>query len=408
MVSHSNRNRRSRRLSIATLLPNTLPLMAFKDDIFISYLYSKLFEAEYRYPSNAVGDRCGLPADWILELASTSQKPRYKSWDALAAIVFGQAHQCNDVITTALGLYGQALSELSLALSNSNERCTDSTLASMTALYKYERLVSETEKSWMLHIDGLASLLEWRGPWKQKSYAGKTIFLEHRIMLVTKSIISRQSTFLRYPLWKTVPWEDDPVSKSAVDYLVDIGADTTEYIARIDIYDSKSNQEVEYARLKSQVADSLEELNTWWHHWEAKQNRPASEVTSHQDTSGSSFHTLLEYDMLWTGFTPYPGRNVILDIPNRTALLGITSDTKSLACEILQSLKYCYGKFQRFIYTSSFLFIQDVAYGCFDQGSKEAVWATRHGWAELGSSDNIEEANILRKLLPVGNLKAKN
>lgn len=246
-------------------------------------------------------------------------------------------------------------------------------------------------------------------------------------MKVTKSIISRQSTFLRYQLWKTVPWEDDPVSKSAVDYLVDIGADTTEYIARIDIYNSKSNQEVEYVRLKSQVADSLEELNTWWHHWEAEQTRPASEVTSHQDTCGSSFHTLLEYDMLWTGFTvcyydamrilllqlwhmlqPYPGRNIILDIPNRTALLGITSDTKSLACEILQSLKYCYGKFQRFIYTSSFLFIQDVAYGCFDQGSKEAVWAARHGWAELGSFDNIEEANILRKLLPVSNVKAKN
>lgn len=36
----------------------------------------------------------------------------------------------------------------------------------------------------MLHIDGLGSLLEWRGPWQQKSYAGKTIFLEHRIMLV--------------------------------------------------------------------------------------------------------------------------------------------------------------------------------------------------------------------------------
>lgn len=139
MASHSSRIRRSRRrLSPATLLPNTLPLTAFKDDIFISYLYSKLFETEYRYPSNAVGDRCGLPADWILELANTFQKPRYKSWDALAAIVFGQAHQCNDVVTTALGLYGQALSELSRALSNANDRCTDSTLASMTALYKYD------------------------------------------------------------------------------------------------------------------------------------------------------------------------------------------------------------------------------------------------------------------------------
>lgn len=36
----------------------------------------------------------------------------------------------------------------------------------------------------MLHVHGLESLLELRGPWQQKSYAGKTVFLEHRIMLV--------------------------------------------------------------------------------------------------------------------------------------------------------------------------------------------------------------------------------
>ena len=36
----------------------------------------------------------------------------------------------------------------------------------------------------MLHVFGLRSILEQRGPWQQKSYAGKTIFLELRIMLV--------------------------------------------------------------------------------------------------------------------------------------------------------------------------------------------------------------------------------
>ncbi|KFY20334.1 hypothetical protein V491_03798 [Pseudogymnoascus sp. VKM F-3775] len=393
-------------------------------DILISYLYSKLFEAEYRYPSTAVGDRCGLPADWILELANTPQKPRYKSWDALAAIVFGQAHQCNDLIITALKLYGQALSELSYALSNTSDRVTDSTLASMTALYKYDRLDSETEKNWMLHVHGLESLLELRGPWQQKSYAGKTVFLEHRIMLVTKSIVSRQRTFLSDLLWKTVPWEDNLASKSVVDYLVDIGADIAEYCAQMTVFD-KSN--LKYTPLKYQVAASLNELNTWWHHWEAEQTHHISEVTPHLDTSETIFHTLLEYDTLWTAFTvcyynamrvlllqlwhmlePYHGPDVILDVSNGTVLLGITSDIKGLGCEILRSLKYCYGKFQRFIYTSSFLFIQDVAYGCFNKGSKEALWAARHGWAELGSLGNIEEANILRKLLPLGNLKARN
>lgn len=117
----------------APFLADTLPLTAFKDDIFISYLYSKLFEAEHQGES-----QCGLPKDWILELAETPQKPRSKSWDALAAIVFGQAHKNNEVVTKALKLYGHALCEIRKTLSNHDHRRTDSTLASMTALYIYE------------------------------------------------------------------------------------------------------------------------------------------------------------------------------------------------------------------------------------------------------------------------------
>jgi len=60
-----------------------------------------------------------LTADWVPELVNTPQKPRHKSWDALAAIVFGQAHNNDDVITNALRLYGQALSELRSQLSKS-------------------------------------------------------------------------------------------------------------------------------------------------------------------------------------------------------------------------------------------------------------------------------------------------
>jgi hypothetical protein len=41
----------------------------------------------------------------------------------------------------------------------------------------------------MMHANGLSWLLESRGPWKQKSSVGKSIFLEHRIMLVNLSLI---------------------------------------------------------------------------------------------------------------------------------------------------------------------------------------------------------------------------
>src|SRR4051794_12086645 len=42
----------------------------------------------------------------------------------------------------------------------------------------------KADKRWMIHANGLGWLLESRGPWQQKSSVGKSIFLEHRIMLV--------------------------------------------------------------------------------------------------------------------------------------------------------------------------------------------------------------------------------
>jgi hypothetical protein len=129
----------SQPLSPTLSLKTTLSLTAFKDDLFMSYLFSKMFGREYGYSLDSAGEtRCGFPADWISELVRTPQKPGQKSWDALAAIIFGQAHNDSFVITTAFTLYGQAPSELRIQLQDPDVRRTDSTLASITALYVYE------------------------------------------------------------------------------------------------------------------------------------------------------------------------------------------------------------------------------------------------------------------------------
>ena len=138
LTFHSSRIGWPQPLNRGPFLTNTLPLTAFKDDIFISHLLSKFFEGKHRYPFNSAGDTCVLPTEWIAELVKTTQQLHRKSWDALAAIAFGKAHKSCDVIKNAFELYGEALSELRNSLSSSNELRTDSKLASMTALYIYE------------------------------------------------------------------------------------------------------------------------------------------------------------------------------------------------------------------------------------------------------------------------------
>jgi len=225
-----------------------------------------------------------------------------------------------------------------------------------------------------------------------------------------------------------VPWEDDPAAKLPMDYLVDIGADIAEYLAQI-----KNDHEIDYTQLRTQVAGSLIELNTWWCVWEAEHAQSVREVPSNQITNIPIFDTLLEYDALWTAYIVCiyntirilllqtwhrlhkhcnsirsVDMDIVLDMSNSTVLLGITSDTLGLACEILRSLNYCYRMSRSFTITFAFLFIQEVAYSCLDRGSIEAEWAAAHGWAELVDSHDIQDANLLLRLLPMGKIKSES
>ena len=138
-ASHPSRFHRSWLPNSVSTFGNPLSLIAFEDDITLSYLLSKFFEGNDPYLLHAgQSSQCGLPSDWIQELRNSGQKPRYKSWDALAAVVFGQAHNSHDVMKSALRLYGEALHELRSELSSLENWYTDSTLASITALYLYE------------------------------------------------------------------------------------------------------------------------------------------------------------------------------------------------------------------------------------------------------------------------------
>lgn len=236
--------------------------------------------------------------------------------------------------------------------------------------------------------------------------------------------MSGQSTFLHSAVWKTAPWEDNPASKSAMDFLVDIGADISEYMAQIKTYSiSNTTKELGYMQIRTQVAISLGQLNAWWREWEGEHAHAAVKVPSYLVNNDHLFPTLLEYDKLWTAYQiciynairilllrlwhvlqifphsdPNTSPSVVLDMPNQTALLGITSDIKGLGCEILRSLRYCYLKSRRFIVTSSFFFIREVAYGCFDQDSKEANWLAAHGWAEFANLNDVEDANLVKTL----------
>jgi hypothetical protein len=218
--------------------------------------------------------------------------------------------------------------------------------------------------------------------------------------------------------------------KSPIDYLVDIGTDIAEYLAQIRmLVGNKHSHGSQYSQIRNQVATLLEQLNVWWQEWEPEYGQSAWEVPASPANTKVLFPTLLEYDKLCIAFTVsiydmmrilllqlwqrlrfspnglQTSKQIILDMPNRTVLLGISSDVQGLACEILRSLTYCYDKSPQLVGTFSFLFIQDVAYGCFDANSIEARWIFNHSWAKVAKSTDAGSANLLRRLLPLGQIR---
>jgi hypothetical protein len=113
-----------------------------------------------------------------------------------------------------------------------------------------------------------------------------------------------------------------------------------------------------------------------------------------RDEEGPLFDSSLFYDNIWTthayslfnttrilllktwktlcNASNEPLENPILDEPNDSPVLGITSDIVGLAKEVIRSLDYCHHPSRQFMGTFRAVLPQDVAYACLDPESREA------------------------------------
>lgn len=113
-----------------------LPPVAFKDNIYVSYLVSKLFEGRCPFGRNTVGNTglvCGNShGTWVNEIA---EEPHMT---ALAAMTFGHAHYSSVIIRESRKSYGKALLNLRADLTKLSATTSFEIIASITALCMYE------------------------------------------------------------------------------------------------------------------------------------------------------------------------------------------------------------------------------------------------------------------------------
>jgi hypothetical protein len=215
------------------------------------------------------------------------------------------------------------------------------------------------------------------------------------------------STFLSQPIWKTVPWEHNLLSKGPLDFLFDILCDIATYLEELRA-PSDWKQQAHTFDLKRRVTASIEELNAWWQYWMPTKPLPCQEIPIDtettlytKDANGVIFPSILVYDELRTGYTvcTYNAARILLlealevlsqtpshlksheylselnnDNNSQGPLLGISSDISGLAKEIFRSAEYLHTKSDMFMVSFTSMFIFDIAYSALDPNSREAKW----------------------------------
>jgi hypothetical protein len=223
----------------------------------------------------------------------------------------------------------------------------------------------------------------------------------------SNALLLQKKTILSQPLWKTVPWEDDPSSKKAFDFIADISCDIASHLEDVKCLEQRGTLRLRQD-LANRVMKSVLELNSWWRQWIidnpklCREVKPNPKTTVTVDAEGPLFATILQYNKLWDAYTlfsyicarlfllhilrtltpvyedfsailGYPD-DFVLDEPNNTPLLGITSDMIALGHELLHSFDYCYAYSGGFMGSFCVVTVLDAGFGALMPGSREANW----------------------------------
>ncbi|PQE10552.1 Fungal transcriptional regulatory N-terminal protein [Rutstroemia sp. NJR-2017a BVV2] len=387
-------------------LPEDLAPVAFKVPMVMAFLTSKLSEGSAPHSKQDINV-------WV-ELCSTGGQN--STLYALAAIMFGQAHNSFRMVMEARQAYGKAISDLQVSLlgPKPNESGSSDILSSVTALCMYELADRRSELAWSHHADGLGLLMQRRDPSEFQLSPRRHVFREQRVLLVSRALFSGHGTFLNQPIWKNVPWANDPASKEPLDYLVDILCDAAGYLSEINTPRGINANRVSV--LEEEVQASIRTLDSWWKTWSRMYPHICREIpvtpedAFMTDSTGIVFATKMTYDNLWIAYTVCNydvARILLLQILQRiteakesvfpppfygsidstqhehlceavenkpSPLLGITSDIKGLAHEVFRSIDYINSQSRQFMVSFTSLFIFDVAYYALDARSREAQW----------------------------------
>jgi Fungal specific transcription factor domain len=308
--------------------------------------------------------------------------------EALAKAYFGRLQGYQDVVNNGSRTYSQALLALCENLKDPQKSLSYDTLAASAVLTFYEYLVFTTKQGWVMHSQGVARLIEMRGPERFLEFPYRAILNTHRQILIIQALASRKRTFLEQARWIEVAWPE-PTGRPPIVRVHDIFArlpGMTEDILRMEDDPSVSAGFVLVTQRKiDKIVDELRVLEL---DMLVDDSRMAEEESTSAASPTNPFATEVKYPSLvaaslWTSFDAimilalewqYKSRHPEWQKGTNHEGCELVPETRQYALHICKSVEYLLQP--QWMHSGAFylIFPTRVAFMALPVASPEALW----------------------------------
>lgn len=212
--------------------------------------------------------RCGHPMNWTEMVNELPQDESCleSAFSALTISRVGKENKDDRLVREGTKLYGRALKEMQLALSDMDRMHSDEVLTASMLLGLYESFEGSTmdSRSWLSHAQGAARLIELRGPERHRNRQAHQVFLGSRVPTLYAAILQRQPTYLAAEDWMRLPWENQ--HRTYGDRLIDTAIVIPGYLRELDTLCTGTPKSSTYAQKKElmhTLAQTQKRMDIW-------------------------------------------------------------------------------------------------------------------------------------------------
>ncbi|KAF4974628.1 hypothetical protein FZEAL_8487 [Fusarium zealandicum] len=308
-------------------------LLPHQDTLFLPYTLSKLSPVTSR--ANGVVQAAILPS----LLTGHESNVHQLCVQALVTTYFGRMMRESRICDQGLRLYSQALAQLRSEISGANSGTELGTIMSVLCLCIYENILLSQPMAWLMHYEGVARLVQSRGPQGWKGPKERKILQFARYFAILSAGHQRRRCFLDQPQWESTRCIPEGETPERIDVLYDIFAQVPGIVQDFDAIRQGTNMAPSTPNaLRQHVQSVVDRIHDWLHDfgWDCD---PGSDLKSgilppHIDPTDSAALALC-YAMLLCLSDPCQYLDVAL-VPNRPLPIDGPSVIHFLASEISQ------------------------------------------------------------------------